>query len=259
MTRARRGRTLRVPRTAERGVLARAAPHRRPGGERLHRDRPAVLRGAGARKVVVMVSPGFPRAENVPIYRDYDFFLDTPVGLPQRRSLGTRRDLASELEYTLYALDPSGSQLLDAESEVDASAARRPTSPTWRTSTVLARGGPQGQPDQGGADHGRRGDLHRDAAAALADVERLTSSYYSLGYQPEHVGDGKESRDHGRGRRSPGLPADLPHQLRRPAVRAARRRALARRPAHRRDRQPARRRAGARQAQEQVQVRRGRA
>ena len=31
----------------------------------------------GARKVVVLISPGFPRAENVPIYRAYDFFRDS--------------------------------------------------------------------------------------------------------------------------------------------------------------------------------------
>jgi VWFA-related protein len=75
----------------------------------------------GARKVVLMVSPGFPRVENVPTYRYYDFFRDTPP--TEYRNVGLfdhAARVASELEYTLYALDPSG----DSLSEVSAANSR---------------------------------------------------------------------------------------------------------------------------------------
>ncbi len=145
----------------------------------------------GARKVVVMVSPGFPRADNVPIYRTYDFFRDTPadeyrnVGLLQRAA-----QLASELEYTLFTVDPSGYRNLD----VDASRSR-PIGFTdvanvkfWREAdrkdTLI----------QAARLTGGEAVFTSDGGAALADVERLTASFYSLAFQPDHAGDGKEHK-----------------------------------------------------------------
>ena len=148
--------------------------------------------GAEGRKVVVMVSPGFPRAENIPMYRDYDFFIDTPPDYRNVGLYGRAAYLASELEYTLYALDPTSSQYADAESGLDASRAA-PLAVTdvadvrfWReadrkdnlTKAAKITGG--------------EAIFTRDAGAAMSDVERLTASFYSLGYQPEHAGDGKE-------------------------------------------------------------------
>ncbi len=145
----------------------------------------------GARKVVVLVSPGFPRAENVPIYRTYDFFRDTPaseyrnVGLLERAA-----QLASELEYTLFALDPSGFSNLD----VDASRSR----PIGFTDVANVKFWREADRKDNliQAAHLTGGEaiFTADGGAALADVERLTSAFYSLAFQPEHVGDGKEHK-----------------------------------------------------------------
>ena len=142
-----------------------------------------------ARKVVILVSPGFPRAENVPVYRAYDFFRDTPPG--EYRNVGLlahAAHLASELEFTLYTLDPSGNDIHD----VNASRTR----PDGFTDVASVRFWREAD---------RKDNLIRAAqltggeaifsgngGAALLDVERLTSSYYSLAFQPEHSGDGKE-------------------------------------------------------------------
>jgi VWFA-related protein len=150
-------------------------------------DRFAVARGA--RKVVVLISPGFPRAENVPVYLMRDLFrgLDTA----DVRNLGLfdhAAQLASELEYTLYTLDPSGSTMeqVGAANRVQSTFADVSGAMFWRESdrkdnlikTAQLTGG--------------EAMFTTDGGAALADVERLTSSYYSLAFQPEHVGDGKE-------------------------------------------------------------------
>jgi VWFA-related protein len=143
----------------------------------------------GARKVIVLISPGFPRVENVPTYRNYDFFRGTSPS--EYRNVGLfdhAARLASELEFTLFALDPSGNGL----NEADASRSR-----------------PSGFSDVANARFWRESDrkdnlikaaqitggeamFTGNGGAALADVERLTSSYYSLAFQPDHVGDGKE-------------------------------------------------------------------
>jgi VWFA-related protein len=150
-------------------------------------DRFAVARGA--RKVIVLISPGFPRVENVPAYRAYDFYRDTPPS--EYRNVGLldhAARLASELEYTLYALDPSGNSL----SEVSA-ANSRPAGFTdvanvrfWREADRKDNLIKAAQITGGDAMFTSNG------GAALADVERLTSSYYSLAFQPEHFGDSKE-------------------------------------------------------------------
>ncbi len=143
----------------------------------------------GARKVAVLVSPGFPRADNVPIYRTYDFFRDTsPTEYRNPGLFDHAARLAGELEYTLFTLDPSGNAIND----VNASASR-----------------PAGFNDVANAAFWREADrkdtlIHAarltggdamftgNAGSALADVERLTATYYSLAFQPDHFGDGKE-------------------------------------------------------------------
>ncbi|MCX7895333.1 MAG: VWA domain-containing protein [Thermoanaerobaculum sp.] len=141
-----------------------------------------------ARKIAVLISPGFPRAENVPIYRDYDFWLDTPPEYRHAGLLGKTALQAAEAEYTLFTLDPSGTQL----STVDAS--QRSSSldmgdvgnvAFWRESdrkdTLI----------QAARLTGGEAIFSSDAGAALADVERVTATYYSLAFQPPHAGDGK--------------------------------------------------------------------
>jgi VWFA-related protein len=144
----------------------------------------------GARKVVVMVSPGFPRVENVPTYRAYDFFRDTPPS--EYRNVGLfdhAARIASELEYTLYALDPSGNSL----SEVSAANARPNYSFTDVANARFWREADRKDNLINAAKiTGGEAMFTTNGGAALADVERLTSSYYSLAFQPEHFGDSKE-------------------------------------------------------------------
>lgn len=141
-----------------------------------------------ARKIAVLVSPGFPRAENVPIYRDYDFWLDTPPEYRHAGLLGRTALQAAEAEYTLYTLDPSGIQL----TTVDASQRSSPLEvgdvgnvAFWREAdrkdTLI----------QAARLTGGEAIFSADAGAALADVERITGTYYSLAFQPPHAGDGK--------------------------------------------------------------------
>jgi VWFA-related protein len=158
---------------------------------RLERAFTAALQRYGkfpARKIAILVSPGFPRAENVPIYRDYDFWLDT---LPEYRHaglLGKAALQAAEQEFTLYTLDPSGTQFSTADASQSGSPAF--TSDVgnvafWREAdrkdTLI----------QAARLTGGEAIFTTDGAAALADVERLTSSFYSLAFQPPHAGDGK--------------------------------------------------------------------
>jgi VWFA-related protein len=145
--------------------------------------------GSPARKVALLVSPGFPRAENVPQYRYYDFFLDNP----DYRNLALFADstmLAANLEYTLYTLDASGYQ----DETTMRNAAERGASGDFAD---VARAGFWREADRkdtlirAARDTGGEAIFSRDGGAAIADVERLTSSYYSLGYQPDHYGDGE--------------------------------------------------------------------
>ncbi len=142
-----------------------------------------------ARKVALLVSPGFPRAENVPQYRYYDFFLDNPdyrnVAL-----FANSTTLAANLEYTLYTLDASGYQ----DETMMRNAAERGATGDFAD---VAQAGFWREADRkdtlirAARDTGGEAIFSRDGGAAIADVERLTSSYYSLGYQPDHYGDGK--------------------------------------------------------------------
>ena len=144
------------------------------------------------RKVVVMVSPGFPRAENIPIYRDYDFFLDSPPDYRNVGLYGRAAYLASELEYTMYALDPTASQYADAESAVDVTRQGSPAVTDVADVRFWREADRKDNLTKAARITGGDAIFTRDAGAGLADVERLTASFYSLGYQPDHVGDGKE-------------------------------------------------------------------
>lgn len=145
----------------------------------------------GARKVVVLVSPGFPRAENVPIYRTYDFFRDTSpseyrnVGLLERAA-----QLASELEYTLFALDPSGV----SNPDMDASRSRPIGFADVANVKFWREADRKDNLIQAAHLTGGEAVFTADGGAALADVERLTSNFYSLAFQPDHAGDGKEHK-----------------------------------------------------------------
>jgi VWFA-related protein len=142
-----------------------------------------------ARKVALLVSPGFPRAENVPQYRYYDFFIDNPEYRNVALLAGSTT-LAANLEYTLYTLDASGYQ----DETMMRNAAERGATGDFAD---VARAGFWREADRkdtlirAARDTGGEAIFSTDGGAAIADVERLTSSYYSLGYQPDHYGDGK--------------------------------------------------------------------
>jgi hypothetical protein len=139
-----------------------------------------------------MVSPGFPRAENIPIYRDYDFFLDSPPEYRNVGLFGRAAYLASELEYTLYTLDPTASQYADAVSANDVSYRQPPQANDVADVRFWREADRKDNLIHMAEITGGQAIFTRDVGAAMSDVERLTSSYYSLGYQPEHAGDGKE-------------------------------------------------------------------
>lgn len=139
------------------------------------------------RKVVVFVSPGFPRAENVPLYREYDFFYDVPSDFRNVGMYGRAANLASELEYTMYGLDPSGSHLSDTDATVGAP----PAFPDVASVAFWREADRKDNLVRAARLTGGEAMFTADSSGALSDVERLTASYYSLGYQPEHAGDGK--------------------------------------------------------------------
>jgi VWFA-related protein len=145
--------------------------------------------GADARKILVFVSPGFPRAENVPIYGMYDFFFDAATLDYRNVGLYTQAArLASELAYTMYTIDPSATSMTNFPN------ASQPYVPGF-TDVADARFWREADRKDNliHASQLTGGDamFTADGAAALADVERLTSSYYSLAFQPNHFGDGR--------------------------------------------------------------------
>jgi VWFA-related protein len=150
-------------------------------------DRFAVTQGA--RKVVVLISPGFPRAQNVPVYLLQDLFRGTSDAKVRNVGLFDHAaQLAGELEYTLFTVDPSGMTMgqLDAASRAQSTFVDVSGAMFWRESDRKDNLIKVAQITGGEAM------FTADGGAALADVERLTSSYYSLAFQPEHAGDGKE-------------------------------------------------------------------
>ncbi len=145
----------------------------------------------GARKVAVLVSPGFPRVENTPIYRSSDFFRGaSPAEYRNVGLLDRSAQLAGELEYTLYTLDPSGISNLD----VDAGRSRPVGFADVANVRFWREADRKDNLIQAAHLTGGEAVFTLDGGAALADVERLTSNFYSLAFQPDHAGDGKEHK-----------------------------------------------------------------
>lgn len=143
---------------------------------------------SAARKLVVLASPGFPRADNAPMYSEEDFFFEGPIEYRNAGLLGKAAFMASELEYTLYTLDPSAAQF----SNIDAD---RPGGPMLNDVANVSFWREADRRDsliQAAELTGGAAMFTSDGGAAVADVERVTSSYYSLAFQPDHYGDGKE-------------------------------------------------------------------
>ena len=137
-----------------------------------------------ARKLALLASPGFPRSDATPVTRYYDAWAGHPVRFRNAGLLGRAAMLASELEYTLYTLDPSGNQLLTAD-----------RSPAFDDAANVAFWREADRKDtllKAAELTGGEAISTIDGGAALADVERLSSTYYSLAYQPDHDGDGQE-------------------------------------------------------------------
>jgi VWFA-related protein len=147
-----------------------------------------------ARKIAIMVSPGFPRAENIPMYRGYDFMLDSPPDIRNVGLFGRAAFLASELEYTLYTLDPSGGQYADATTASDARFRVPPQAVDVADVRFWREADRKENLIRAAEVTGGQAIFSREIEAAMADVDRLTASFYSLGFQPDHAGDGKEYR-----------------------------------------------------------------
>ncbi len=149
-------------------------------------DRFAKVEG---RKVVILVSPGFPRAENVPMYSSADFFrASAPIDFRNEGLLAHAAQLASELEFTLFTVDPSGS----GAPNLDASRARSLNFNDVANARFWREADRKDNLIKAAELTGGEAMFTTNGGAAFADVERLTSSYYSLAFQPEHAGDGKE-------------------------------------------------------------------
>jgi VWFA-related protein len=145
--------------------------------------------GADARKILVFVSPGFPRAENVPIYGPYDFFFGSPADGYRNVGLYTQAArLASELAYTMYTIDPSANSLTNF---TDAGQPYVPGFTDVADARFWREADRKDNLIHASQLTGGEAMFTSDGAGALADVERVTSSYYSLAFQPNHFGDGK--------------------------------------------------------------------
>jgi VWFA-related protein len=144
--------------------------------------------GTDARKIAVLISPGFPPSDELPSYRTYDFWLDRPVEYRNVGLFGHAALVASELSVTLFTLDASGNQILSSDAATSRPGAFNDVANVgfWREAdrkdTLI----------QAAKLTGGDSIFTRDGGAAFADIERITSSYYSLAFQPNHNGDGKE-------------------------------------------------------------------
>lgn len=141
-----------------------------------------------ARKVAVLISPGYPLSENLPVYQAYDLWTDAPSEYRTSGILSRVAYQASELEFTLFALDPSGTRI----DNVDASQAARPALNDVASVSFWREADRKDNLIRAARLTGGQAVFGNDGAAALADVERVTSSYYSLAYQPDHAGDGRQ-------------------------------------------------------------------
>lgn len=141
-----------------------------------------------ARKVALFVSPGYPRSDNVPVYLTYDMWSDAPSEYRTSGILSRIAAQASELEFTLFTLDPSGTPI----DNVDASQSARPALNDVASVSFWREADRKDNLIRAARLTGGDAMFSSDGAAALADVERITSSYYSLAYQPDHAGDGRQ-------------------------------------------------------------------
>lgn len=144
--------------------------------------------GSRARKVALLVSPGYPLSENLPVYQAYDLWTDAPSEYRTSGILSRLAYQASELEFTLFALDPSGTRI----DTVDASQAERPALNDVASVSFWREADRKDNLIRAARLTGGEAVFSSDGAGMLADVERVTSSYYSLAYQPDHAGDGKQ-------------------------------------------------------------------
>ncbi len=140
--------------------------------------------GTPARKLALLATPGFPRSDATPVTRYYDAWVGRPVQYRNAGLLGRAAMLASELEYTLYTVDPSGNQLLTAD--------RSPAFDDVANVAFWREADRKDTLQKAAQLTGGEAISTIDGGAALADVERLSSTYYSLAYQPDHDGDGRE-------------------------------------------------------------------
>lgn len=141
-----------------------------------------------ARRVALLVSPGYPLSENLPVYQSYDLWTDAPSEHRTSGILSRLAHQASELEFTLFALDPSGTRI----DNVDASQAARPALNDVASVSFWREADRKDNLIRAARLTGGEAMFSSDGAAALADVERVTTSYYSLAYQPDHAGDGRQ-------------------------------------------------------------------
>jgi|YNPBryunderm2012_1023409.scaffolds.fasta_scaffold06142_4 VWFA-related protein len=144
--------------------------------------------GGKARKVALFISPGYPLSENLPVYQVYDLWTDAPSEYRTSGILARLAYQASELEYTLFALDPSGTRI----DTVDASRAAPPALNDVASVSFWREADRKDNLIRAARLTGGEAVFSSDGAAMLADVERITSSYYSLAYQPDHAGDGRQ-------------------------------------------------------------------
>ena len=144
--------------------------------------------GSRARKVALLVSPGYPLSENLPVYQAYDLWTDAPHEYRTSGILSRLAYQASELEFTLFTLDPSGTRI----DTIDASQAERPALNDVASVSFWREADRKDNLIRAARLTGGEAVFSSDGAAMLADVERVTSSYYSLAYQPDHAGDGKQ-------------------------------------------------------------------
>ncbi len=141
-----------------------------------------------ARKVALFVSPGYPRSDNLPVYLTYDMWSEAPSEYRTSGILSRIASQAGELEFTLFTLDPSGTPI----DNVDASQSARPALNDVASVSFWREADRKDNLIRAAKLTGGEAIFSSDGAAALAEVERMTSSYYSLAYQPDHAGDGRQ-------------------------------------------------------------------
>lgn len=172
---------------------------------------------AEGRKVLVAFTPGHPRTRWAPSYASVDFANDAAT-YPTK---GLWTDLAleaSDLGFTLYAVDSSGLQTNTTDDTTDSDIGRTNTG----NDTTASSGGssPQAVPELSEANYAFGSDTSQksigpwmervrkdllistaedtggeayfaDATAAVDNVSTALDHYYSLAYVADHSGDGK--------------------------------------------------------------------